>query len=96
MILGATTFAEKWRAAMIVLVAGAGMVATALFIMIILITWLAKWSPEVEKARLDILGTGAVAMAILMGFAMIGILVAGPLARIKAKIGDNLIDVEGD
>lgn len=81
---------------MVALVGGAGMIATGLFAWIIFIAWRGGWSPAVEAARVELLARAALAMAGLMGASMIGLLLAGPLARIKATIAGNEIDVEGD
>ena len=91
-----TTFEEKWKVLALVLVAGAGIVATVLFTALILIVWKGGWSEAVEAARLDMLATSAIAMAMLMGASMVGLLIAGPLARLSGKFGDNELTVEGD
>ena len=47
MIKGAS-FTEKWKVMALALVAGAGIVATALLTFLIFIVWLGDWSEAVE------------------------------------------------
>lgn len=81
---------------MMLLTAGAGMVATLLFICIICIIWLGDWSAAVEAHRVSVLAQGAIAMAALMGASMVGILIAGPLSKVTAKLGGAEVSAEGD
>lgn len=90
------SFSRRWRIATLALVAGAGIVATALLIGIVLIVWKGDWTAAVEALRMNILATGLLAMAGLMGLSLIGLLVAGPLSKISGKVGGNELSVEGD
>ena len=90
------TFAQQWRLAMMGLTAGAGIVATLLFVGIICIIWLGEWTAAVEGLRVDVLAKGAIGMAALMGASMVGILIAGPLSKVSAKFGQAEVSAEGD
>lgn len=94
--LKAETFAERWRVAMIVLVAGAGMISTALAAWIVTIIARSGWSAAVEALRVEALSHALLAMIGLMTASMIGLLVAGPLSRISANVAGNSVEVEGD
>lgn len=90
------TFEEKWRIVTLALVAGAGVVATLLLVGLILVVWLGKWSEAVEVLRINMLATTAIGVTTLMGASMVGLLIAGPLAKLSAKFGDNEVSAEGD
>ena len=90
------TFEEKWKVAALALVAGAGIVATVLLTALVFIVWKGSWTEAVEAARLNMLATSAIGMTVLMGMSMVGLLIAGPLARLSGKWGDSELTVEGD
>lgn len=90
------TFEEKWKIAALALVAGAGIVATILLTFLIFIVWLGNWTEAVEVLRVNMLATTAIGMCVLMGASMVGLLIAGPLARLSGKFGDSELTVEGD
>lgn len=86
-----------WKSVLpLILITGAGMVSTAILIGLIYIVWLGGWSPAVEAARLNILGTISTGCLIMIGGTMIGLLLAGPVSKIQAKIGDNEISLDQD
>lgn len=98
MLLKPENFAQRWRAWMILLIAGAGVIATTLATGIVLIIWLGNWSEAVETARITLLARVAIGALCLMGMSMIGLLIAGPLSKISGKYssGSGEFSLEGD
>lgn len=45
---------------------------------------------------MEILGTASIAMALLTGASMAGLLIAGPVSRLTGKFGGAEIDLDGD
>lgn len=87
-ILALLTF----RNTIIALILGAGIMSTILFVGLVLVLWRGGWAAVTQPLVIDFLGKGLLAMAGLMGAAMLGLLLAGPLARLK--IGNSTCDVE--
>ena len=90
------TFSQRWKVATVALIAGAGMVATAILGWLVWIVWKGTWSVAVEALRIDVMGKIAVGMIVLMAMTMMGLLVAGPLSRISGKLGQAEMSAEGD
>ena len=90
------TFAEKWKVVALTMVAGAGIVATIILATIVGIIWKGQWSEAVELLRVNTLAQIALGMVGLMGASMVGLLIAGPLARVSAKFGGGEFNAEGD
>jgi hypothetical protein len=65
-----------------------------LFVGIVMILWKGGFATSTQPLVIAILGRGLLATAALMGAAMIGLLIAGPLARIK--LSKDEIEIEGD
>ena len=95
-MIAGRTFAEKWKVAALTMVAGAGIVATIILATIIGIIWKGHWSEAVELLRVNTLAQIALGMVGLMGASMVGLLIAGPLAKLSAKFGNNEVSAEGD
>ena len=56
---------------------------------------LRAYAATTQPQVIDIFGRGPLAMGAPMGAAMVGLLLAGPLGRVKIQKGDREVDLEG-
>jgi hypothetical protein len=88
------SFPEGQRALALVLASMAGVFCGLSLIGVVLIVWLGGWSVDTQAQRITVLGGSIVGLASGMIAVILGLLLGGPVGRLKAGISKTGADIE--
>lgn len=81
------TFPEGQRSLALVLASAAGVFCGAFAIGLVLILWLGGWSDDTQAQRITVFGITMVGILSGMMAVIVGLLIGGPVGRLKASAG---------
>lgn len=90
----ATTFNEGQRALALILAAGGGIFCGFGIGVLSMVLWLGDWTEATQEQRIDVLGFTITGLTFGVLLTIIGLLIGGPVGRVKAKAGKDGLDVE--
>ncbi len=95
---GPTTFTEGQRALAMALASAAGVFCGLFALGVVLILWLGGWSASTDGQRITVFGMVLVGLLSAMMAVIVGLLIGGPVGRLKGSVGrdGDEFEAEGD
>lgn len=88
------TFPEGQRQLAILLASGAGFFCGLCLVGLTLILWLGGWTPDTQAQRITVFGIAMVGIISGMMAVIVGLLIGGPVGRLKASAGRDGASLE--
>lgn len=88
------TFPEGQRALALVLASAAGIFCGLCAVGLVLILWLGGWTPDTQSQRITVFGITMVGILSGMMAVIVGLLIGGPVGRLKASAGRDGASLE--